>query len=132
MGSSRLGRYHQRAARYESRANNYRRQAELLLERDNDTDCAGALLYEAAKQCVNAVANLLGDNPGTTGGKVSALRRIAAGQADDQALLRTWQSADKLHVHADRDNLDDAEFSAHWVQTQVFIDTMLTIYQRNA
>ncbi len=79
MGNSRAGRYHQRAARHEARARNYRRQAELLLDRDNDNDCAGALLYEAAKQCINAIANQLGGNPGTIGGKVNALRRIAQG-----------------------------------------------------
>ena len=132
MGDSPAGRYHQRAARHEARARNYRRQAELLLNRDNDSDCAGALLYEAAKQCINAIANQLGENPGTVGGKVNALRRIAAREPDDQDLLRNWQSADKLHVHADRGNLDDAGLSVHWAQTQAFIDSMLTIYYRNA
>ena len=132
MENSRSGRYHQRAARHESRAHNYRRQAELLLDRDKDSDCAGALLYEAAKQCINAIANQLGENPGTIGGKVNVLRSIAAREPDDQALLRNWQSADKLHVHADRGNLDDAGFSVHWAQTQAFIETMLTIYHRNA
>ena len=34
-----------------------------LLERDADLDSAGALLYESAKQCINAVANQEGINP---------------------------------------------------------------------
>ena len=81
MTSDRSNRYRRRAFRHEARAHNYRRQADLLLQRDADFDCAGALLYEAAKQCINAVANQRGENPGTTGGKVNALRGIAASRA---------------------------------------------------
>ena len=46
----------QRSVFHEVRARNYRRQAELLLQ-GTDLDSAGVLLYESAKQCVNAVAN---------------------------------------------------------------------------
>ena len=74
--NNRADRYRQRAVRHEARARNYRQQAELLLQRDSDTDCAAALLYEAAKQCINAVANQRGENPGTTGGKVKVVRDV--------------------------------------------------------
>ena len=132
MGSNGSALYRRRATRHEVRAHNYRRQADLLLQRDADTDCAGALLYEAAKQCINAVANQRGQNPGTTGGKVNVLREIAAEQPDSQRLIRNWQGADKLHIHADRDNLNSAEFGVHWQQAQAFVNAMLTIYNRNA
>ena len=132
MSSSRSGQYSERAIRHEARAQNFRRQADLLFRRDADFDCAGALLYEAAKQCINAIANLGGENPGTIGGKVNALRTVAGREPDGQSLLRNWQSADKLHIHADRGNLDVSEFDTHWIQTQAFINAMLTIYNRNA
>ena len=132
MASDRSNRYRQRAFRHEARAHNYRRQADLLLQRDADFDCAGALLYEAAKQCINAVANQRGENPGTTGGKVNALRGIAASERDSQGLMRNWQSADKLHIHADRGNLNASEYADAWEQTQAFIESMLTIYAREA
>ena len=74
MTSNPSGPYHERAIRHEARARNYRRQAELMRERDADLDCAAALLYESAKQCINAVGNQRGQNPGTTGGKVNVIR----------------------------------------------------------
>ena len=124
--------YRQRAVRHETRARNYRRQAELLLQRDTDTDCAAALLYEAAKQCVNAVANQRGENPGATGGKVNVLRAVAAEIPNGPALMQGWHRADQLHVHADRGHLDDDEYDESWQQAQAFIAAMLIIYNRNA
>ena len=124
--------YRQRAVRHEARARNYRRQAELLLQRDTDTDCAGALLYEAAKQCVNAVANQRGGNPGTTGGKVNVVREVAAEEPNGPALMQGWHRADQLHVHADRGHLAAGEYDESWQQAQAFIDAMLAIYNRNA
>ena len=85
--------YLQRAVRHEARARNYRRQANLLLERDNDTDCAGALLYESAKQCINAVANQRGRNPGTTGGKVNVVRELVREDPSGTLLMQNWQRA---------------------------------------
>ena len=124
--------YRQRAVRHEARARNYRRQADLLLERDNDTDCAGALLYEAAKQCINAVANQRGENPGTTGGKVNVVREVAAEEPNGTVLFTNWQSADKLHIHSDREHLTAFQYDEAWQQAQAFIAAMLTIYNRNA
>ena len=131
MTDNRAGRYQERAIRHEARARNYRRQADLLLQRDSDADCAGALLYEAAKQCINALANQRGSNPGSIGGKVSVLRAIAAEAPDGLYLLRNWQSADKLHVHADRGHLAEADFIDHWHDAHAFISAMLAIYNRN-
>ena len=132
MSSSRSDQYRERAIRHEARARNYRRQAVLMLQRDADTDCASALLYESAKQCVNAVANQRGQNPGTTGGKVNVVRDISAESPDGRALMQSWQHADKLHVHADRGHLLAEEFAESWEATQAFIDSMLDIYNRNA
>ena len=103
-----------------------------MLERDNDTDCAGALLYEAAKQCINAVANQRGRNPGTTGGKVNVVRELAREETSRTPLMQNWQRTDRLHIHADRGNLNAIEYAEAWEQTQAFIDAMLTIYHRHA
>lgn len=102
------------------------------MERDNDTGCAGALLYEAAKQCINAVANQRGESPGTTGGKVNVVREVAAEVPNGPALMQGWQRADKLHIYADRGHLDADEYDEAWQQAQAFITAMLTIYSRNA
>ena len=122
----------QRAEFHEARARNYRRQAGLLLERDSDTDSASALLYESAKQCINAVANLHGANPGTTGAKINALRAISEQEPDDLNLMENWYGPTMLHVHADRGNLTDSQFSEMWQLSQDFIDAMLAIYERDA
>lgn len=124
--------YRERAVRHEARARNYRRQANLLLERDSDTDCAGALLYESAKQCINAVANQRGRNPGTTGGKVNVVRELAQEDPGGTSLMQNWQRTDQLHIHADRGNLTATEYADAWEQAQAFIESMLTIYTRNA
>ena len=89
------------------------------------------LLYESAKQCINAVANLHGTNPGTTGAKMNALRAISEQEPDDLNLVDNWNAATKLHVHADRGNLTDSEFAEMWEQAQHFTDAMLAIYERD-
>ena len=124
--------YRQRAVRHEARARNYRRQANLLLQRDADMDCAAALLYESAKQCINAVANQRGRNPGTTGGKVNVVRELAREDPQGASLMQNWQRTDRLHIHADRGNLSATEYAEAWEQAQAFIETMLTIYARDA
>ena len=132
MTSNSSEQYAERATRHEARARNYRHQADLLLQRDADMDCAAALIYESAKQCINAIANQRGANPGTTGGKVNVVRELASSETQDSDLMENWQSADKLHIHADRGHLTDAEFHRYWEDTQAFIDSMLNIYDRNA
>ncbi len=88
-------------------------------------------MYESAKQCINAVANQRGANPGAIGGKVNVLRELAASEAEESDLVENWQSADKLHIYADRGHLTDAEFHGYWNGAQVFIESMLTIFARN-
>ena len=131
MTSSSSERHAERAIRHEARAQNYRRKAALLLNRDADTDCAAALIYESAKQCINAVANQRGANPGTTGGKVNVVRELAS-MDHDSDLMENWQSADKLHIHADRGHLTNVEFDGYWNDAQAFIDAMLDMYARDA
>ena len=120
--------YHRRAARYEVRAQNYLQKAEMLLTEYSDPDSAGALMYEAAKQCINAVANQRGTNPATTGGKVNALRALVGEQLGPTDLMGDWEHANRLHIHADRGILTDAEYAAAWEGASAFIDAMLTIY----
>ncbi len=130
MTSNSSERYAEQAIRHETRARNYRHKADLLLNRDADTDCAAALIYESAKQCINAVANQRGTNPGTTGGKVNVVRELASVDHDSD-LMENWQSADKLHIYADRGHLTIAEFNGYWHDARAFIDAMLTIYARD-
>ena len=117
-----------RAARHEARARNYLQKAEMLLNQYSDFDSAGALMYEAAKQCINAVANQRGTNPISTTAKVSALRSIESQEPDYPDLFWRWRQADRLHIHADRGFLSDGQFMETWNWARAFIDDMLTIY----
>ena len=65
----------------------------------------GALLYEAAKQCVNAVANLNGRDPQANHEKMAALRVIANTHPAYPHLIRGSRTAWDLHIHADQGNL---------------------------
>lgn len=120
--------HRQRAARHAARARNYRRQAQLLLEREGDLDCAAALIYEAAKQCINAVANQQGRNPGPTGGKERFLYRLAEQYDAPPDLVLRWNYTDQLHIYADREHLSRPDFMDAWAWAQSFIDDMLGLY----
>ena len=113
---------------HEVMARNYLRQAQLLLDRDDDIDSAGALLYESAKQCINAVANQQGENPGPTGAKIRFLHAISERQLTTPDLLKNWQNATQLHIHADRGHLTRSAFMENWRAAQTFINQMLLIY----
>ena len=87
-------------------------------------------MYEAAKQCINAVASQRGANPGPTGTK----RRFLAGLAAEMSnpdLMDYWQSAADLHINADRLNISEPDFEIAWANAQLFIDQMLQIYSRD-
>ena len=120
--------YLRRAERHEARARNYLQKAEMLLNEYDDPDSSGALMYEAAKQCVNAIANQRGTNPGSAIGKVGALRSLVEEQPGPTDLMRDWGHANKLHIHADRELLTDDEYAASWEGARAFIEDMLTIY----
>ena len=119
----------QSAARHELRARNYRRQAERLLEQYTDLDSAGALLYESAKQCINAIANQQGLNPVSTGAKRRFLRSLAEEVRGPSTRMQAWRSVETLHIHADRGHLARQDFLEAWTNAQAFIDQMLLIYR---
>lgn len=118
----------ERAARHEAQAREYRRLAGLLLEQENSPAAAGELLYAAAKQCINAVANQRGLNPATTAAKWRFLATIAETSPMAAALLDYWQAAADLHVHTDRLHLSASDFTRAWQTAQDFISQMLEIY----
>ena len=110
------------AAEHEARAREYRRLAELLLEREDCPIAAGTLLYESAKQCIN---------PGSTGAKRRFLNELAGVESAVPNLLLNWRNANLLHVHADRGHLSRGDFEVAWASAQTFIDQMLLIYGGN-
>ena len=121
-------RHIRRAARHAEKARHYRRQARLLLERDQDRDCAAIILYEAAKQCINALANQQGSNPGPTGGKERFLYRLAEQDDAPPNLIMRWHYADRLHIYADREHLSPSDYLEAWVRTESFIADLLELY----
>ena len=119
----------QRAERHRERAVSYRADADLLLVRYGKPDSAGALLYEAAKQCINALANQAGQNPGSTGAKKSFLSGLASQPPVSSLDLEYgWTAASQLHIHTDRGHLEADEFRDAWVKAQAFVADMLLIY----
>lgn len=110
----------------------YRTDGTLMLER-NRPHSTGALLYESAKQCVNAVANQQRQSPGYTKAKTVYVRSIA-GQYLHAGfdLADGWQSASHLHIHADRGHLNEEDFHRDWLVIQSFIADMLDIIAMNA
>ena len=117
---------------HSSMARSYRADASLMLER-NSPYSAGALLYESAKQCINAVANQEGQNPGYTRAKTMYVRSIAGQHSNARLnLANGWQAASYLHIHADRGHLSWEDFNEAWVATQAFITDMLNIFAINA
>ncbi len=105
----------------------YRDTATRLLEL-NDPYSAAALIYESAKQCVNAIANYHGQNPASTRAKVQFLERFAQQPPTNLFnLIEGWDAALRLHIHADRGHLSEQEFNRAWLNCQDFIEYMLTI-----
>ena len=111
------------ARRYWHNANTLRSQGE--------NASAGALLYEAAKSCINAVANQQGSNPVKTAVKFLFLQSFAAATATESDLFDGWGGAESLHTHADQFHLDDSDFSMAYSAAQTFIVEMLDIYDRD-
>ena len=92
-------------------------------------DTAGALLYEAAKQGVNAVANLRGRDPQDNHAKMAEIRSIIAEGLTQSNLRRGSQGAWQLHIHADQGNLTPASFSEHFANATAFVEEMQAIYR---
>ena len=119
------------------RARQFRDLAQVILEASPITgeytdilvDTAGALMYEAAKQWVNAVANLRGHDPQTNQEKLAELRDIEAGHANDGSkLIYGARAAWHLHVNADQSQLMRREFDLYFSATVLFADEMSAIY----
>jgi hypothetical protein len=109
----------------------YLRVALALLGREGFHVAAGALIYEGAKQCINAVANQRRINPVATGAKRRFLMSLAETEADFSDLMLNWHAAELLHVNADRDNISRENFSDAWQRAQAFITQMRQIYYRS-
>lgn len=124
-----LIRSRRRAERHRTRAIGYRDDANLLMQQYGRRDSAGALLYESAKQCINALDNQAVQNPGSTGAKTAYLRALAHQPPGNRYDLESgWLAAAHLHIHADRGNLDATGFHDSWVKAQTFIADLLAIY----
>lgn len=88
-------------------------------------------MYEAAKSCINAVANQQGSNPVKTAVKFRFLQSFATARAAERELLDGWRNAESLHTHADQFHLDDSDFSMAYSAAQAFVAAMLDIYHRD-
>ena len=129
-----------KAARHYRRAGEYYELAQGFLARaSGDAGAAdilaaagGALLYEAAKQCVNAVANLNGRDPQANHEKMAALRAIANAHPAYPNLIKGSRTAWDLHIHADQGNLVLPDLASALEQTRQFIIDMRSIYRVTA
>ena len=129
-----------KAARHYRRAGEYYELAQGFLTRaSGDAGAAdilaaagGALLYEAAKQCVNAVANLTGRDPQANHEKMAALRVIANAHPIYPNLIGDSRMAWELHIHADQEHLTPRELTAYSESTRRFIMDMRSIYRATA
>ena len=132
-GAAKAARHYRRAGEYQTLAQNLRASAagnignaEIL------TAAAGALLYEAAKQCVNAVANLNGRNPQANHEKMAELRTIVNAHPHYPHLVRDSREAWQLHIHADQGHLTQREYAFAVARTGRFVADMRAIYRAAA
>ena len=122
----RAGEYYELAQGFLARASGDAGAADILVA------AGGALLYEAAKQCVNAVANLNGRDPQANHEKMAALRAIANTHPAYPHLIRGSRTAWDLHIHADQGNLALPDLASALEQTRQFIMDMRSIYRATA
>ena len=100
------------------------------LDADIRLASAGAFLYEAAKQSVNAVANLNGRDPQANQDKMDALRTIAnAHPTTYPNLIVDSRAAWELHIHADQFNLPPDDLASRLERTHRFIADLQSIYR---
>ena len=100
-----------------------------LVEHDILAAGAGALLYESAKQSVDAVANLHGRDPKGNHEKLEEIYRVMADYPSYSNLLLGAAATWYLHIHADQFDLTRDEFDQNFTATVSFIREMLTIYE---
>lgn len=120
------------------RADEYRELARELLEQSSRARAlraevlaasAGALLYEAAKQCVNAVANLRGRDPQDNRAKLDEISAIIAQGLTPFNVRGGTRTAWDLHIHADQGNLSPEDFRERFTATTEFVNEMQAIYR---
>ena len=121
----------EKAAWHAAMAQAYRQDAQGLLAQGGHPFSAAALLYESAKQCINAVANQRGVNPAPTLAKVEFLIGLAEQEPGLPNLLTHWRAATRLHSHTDQGHLNAAEFAGFQAMAQAFIEEMLLLYARS-
>ena len=132
-GLAKAAHHYRRAGEYQTLAQNLldggavnAQNAEIL------TAAAGALRYEAAKQCVNAVANLNGRDPQANHEKMAALRAIADAHPNYPNLIDDSRAAWHLHIHADQFNLPPGRLASAQERTARFVADMMSIYRATA
>ena len=132
-GLAKAAHHYRRAGEYQTLAQNLldggavnAQNAEIL------TAAAGALRYEAAKQCVNAVANLNGRDPQANHEKMAALRAIADAHPNYPNLIDDSRAAWHLHIHADQFNLPPGRLASAQERTARFVADMMSIYRDRA
>ena len=131
-----------KAALHYRRAGEYHELAQGLLARaagntgtaaaDIRVAAGGTLLYEAAKQCVNSVANLNGRDPQANHEKMAALRAIANAHPAYPNLIDDSRTAWELHIHADQDHLTQRELTAYTESTRRLVMDLRSIYRATA
>ena len=122
--------HYQRAIAYRELAQELLAQSRADPERAEIlADAAGAMLYESAKQCVNAVANLRGRDPQGNRAKMAEIRAIIAEGFTSLNLQRGPRAAWDLHIHADQGTLLPERFSEQFTRATAFIDEMQAIYR---
>ena len=132
---AKAARHYQRAGQYQSLAQSLRAGAAVdvdVTDAEILTAAAGALLYEAAKQCVNAVANRNGRDPQGNHEKMAELRTIANAHPNYPDLLEGSRAAWHLHIHADQVNLTPDELATALEKAAGFIADMRSIYRATA
>ncbi len=132
---AKAARHYQRAGQYQSLAQSLRAGARVDADGADAeilTAAAGALRYEAAKQCVNAVANLTGRDPQANHEKMAALRAIADAHPNYPNLIDDSRAAWHLHIHADQFNLPPGRLASAQERTARFVAYMMSIYRDRA
>lgn len=129
-GQRKAALHYRRAGQYQSLAQSLLAGASVdIAVAEILTAAAGAMLYEAAKQCVNAVANLNGHDPQGNHEKMAELRIIANTYPNYPDLENDSKAAWHLHIHADQASLPPDELAPALERTRRFIADMQRIYR---
>ena len=89
---------------------------------------AGEAAYSAAKQGINAIANLDGRDPKGNQQKIAELDRIQHAFPQHRNLRGLSRAALNLHFNADQADLTTTQWQSEYQQTDQLINTLLEIY----